>query len=114
MIAILQSQGMQRRLWGRMSTVLWIVCVAAAYYLAARIGLLQQLVRGQVTPLWPATGVALVCLLLLGARIWPGIVLGAFLINIPIGPTLPAVAAISAGDTLATLCAYWMLRAMAF
>src|SRR5262245_13452611 len=108
------GQGLQRRLWGNRSKVLQILGVAAAYYVAARIGLVLQLVRGQVTPLWPPTGVALVCLLLLGGRIWPGISLGAFLVNAPIGPTTPAVIAISAGNTLAPLCAYWLLRSAAF
>jgi integral membrane sensor domain MASE1 len=88
--------------------------VAAAYYVAARIGLLQQLVRGQVTPLWPPTGVALVCLLLLGGRAWPGITLGAFLVNAPIGPSWPAVVTITVGNTLAPLCAYWLLRRVGF
>lgn len=93
---------------------LQIVGVAAAYYVSARIGLLQEMVRGQVTPLWPPTGVALVCLLLLGGRVWPGIALGAFLVNVPMGPSLPAILAITAGNTLAPLCAYLMLRRVGF
>jgi diguanylate cyclase (GGDEF)-like protein len=64
--------------------------------------------------LWPPTGVALVGLLLLGGRIWPGISLGALLVNAPIGPSVPAVIAIAAGNTLAPLCAYWMLRGVGF
>lgn len=91
-----------------------VLGVAAAYYVAARIGLLQELVRGQVTPLWPPTGVALACLLLLGGRVWPGIALGAFLVNAPIGPSTPAIIAITMGNTLAPLCAYWMLRRVGF
>lgn len=87
-----------------------ILAVAAVYYGSARLGLLQQLVRGQVTPLWPPTGVALAGLLLLGPRIWPGIALGAFLVNVTIGPTPLAVLGIVAGNTLAPLGAYAMLR----
>jgi diguanylate cyclase (GGDEF)-like protein len=114
MITTIRSQGLRRRLWGGTSKVLPILGVAAAYYLAARFGLGLQLVGGQVTPLWPPSGVALVCLLLLGGRIWPGIWLGAFLVNAPIGPSWPAVIAIATGDTLAPLCAYWMLRRVGF
>lgn len=106
--------GWRRRLSGSLAGGLQILGVAAAYYLAAEIGLLQQLVRGQVTPLWPSTGVALVCLLLLGGRAWPGIALGAFLVNAPIGPSTPAVVAIATGNTLAPLCAYWMLSRVGF
>jgi diguanylate cyclase (GGDEF)-like protein len=114
MIAIIGSQGLRQRLWGGTSKVLLVLGVAAAYYIGARIGLQQQLVRGQVTPLWPPTGIALVCLLVFGGRIWPGISLGALLVNAPIGPSVWAVVAIVAGNTLAPLCAYWMLRRAGF
>jgi hypothetical protein len=57
--------------------VLRILALVAAYYLAAKVGLLFEIVRGQVTPLWPPTGVAVVGLFVLGVRAWPGITLGA-------------------------------------
>ncbi|MFE7236235.1 MASE1 domain-containing protein [Streptomyces sp. NPDC002405] len=95
-------------------TALQIGAVAVLYYASGRLGLLQQLVRGQVTPLWPPTGIALAGLLLIGPRIWPGIALGAFLINISLGPTTPAVLAITAGNTLAPLCSYALLRRTGF
>jgi integral membrane sensor domain MASE1 len=94
--------------------VLRILALAAAYYLAAKVGLLFEIVRGQVTPLWPPTGIALVGLFVLGLRALPGITLGAFLINAPLGPSLPAAAVISVGNTLAPLCGYLMLRRVGF
>lgn len=96
------------------SAALWILAVAAVYYGAARLGLLQQLVRGQVTPLWPPTGVALAGLLVFGLRIWPGIALGALLVNASLGPSVLAVLAIAAGNTLAPVCAYLLLRRARF
>lgn len=96
------------------SAALRILAVAAVYYGSAELGLLLQLVRGQVTPLWPPTGVALAALLVLGLRIWPGIALGALLVNLPIGPSPLAVLAITAGNTLAPVCAYLMLRRAGF
>ncbi|HEV2784319.1 MAG TPA: MASE1 domain-containing protein [Actinophytocola sp.] len=93
---------------------LQILFVAVAYYLAARIGLSLALVRDQVTPLWPPTGIALACLLLLGVRCWPGITIGAFFANVAIGPTVPAVVAISAGNTLAPVCAWFLLSRVGF
>src|SRR5262245_22588426 len=114
MIANLRSEELRRRLRVGASQILPILGVAVAYYLAARIGLVLQLVRGQVTPLWPPTGVAVVSLLVLGSRIWPGIALAAFVVNAPIGPTFPAVVAITIGNTVAPLCAYWMLRRFSF
>ncbi len=91
-----------------------VVVVAVAYFLAAKIGLNLALVRGQVTPLWPPTGIALASLLLFGLRCWPGITVGAFLVNAGFGPSIPAVVAISAGNTLAPVCAYLLLTRVAF
>ena len=96
------------------AAALHVLVFAAVYYGAARIGLLQQLVRDQVTPLWPPTGVALAGLLVLGLRIWPGIALGAFLVNVSLGPSAVSVLAIVAGNTLAPVCAYLLLRAVGF
>ncbi|MEY2227577.1 MASE1 domain-containing protein [Streptomyces virginiae] len=96
------------------STALRILAVAAVYYGAAQVGLLQQLVRDQVTPLWPPTGVALAALLMMGLRVWPGIALGAFLVNVSLGPSLISVLAITAGNTLAPVCACLMLRRAGF
>ncbi|MFB7253503.1 MASE1 domain-containing protein [Streptomyces nojiriensis] len=96
------------------STALRILAVAVVYYGAARVGLLQQLVRDQVTPLWPPTGVALAALLVMGLRVWPGIALGAFLANVFLGPSLISVLVITAGNTLAPVCACLMLRRAAF
>ncbi|MFJ8013480.1 MASE1 domain-containing protein [Streptomyces sp. NPDC096339] len=96
------------------STALRILAVAAAYYGSAKLGLLQQLVRDQVTPLWPPTGIALAALLMLGLRVWPGIALGAFLANVFLGPSLLSVLAITAGNTLAPVCACLMLHRAGF
>ncbi|MEJ8656675.1 MASE1 domain-containing protein [Streptomyces halotolerans] len=96
------------------SVALRILAVAAVYYGSAEFGLLQQLVRGQVTPLWPPTGVALAGLLFFGLKVWPGIALGAFLVNVSIGPSVFPVLAIAAGNTAAPVCAYLLLRRAGF
>jgi integral membrane sensor domain MASE1/serine phosphatase RsbU (regulator of sigma subunit)/anti-sigma regulatory factor (Ser/Thr protein kinase) len=83
--------------------------IAAVYFTAGRVGLLLALVGGQVTPLWPPTGVALVCLLVWGLRMWPGVTLGAFLVN-PLAPSVLVALGISAGNTLAPVCACLLLR----
>ncbi|MBO0827365.1 MAG: MASE1 domain-containing protein [Streptosporangiales bacterium] len=92
----------------------WALVVAAGYYTAARIGLPTALVDGQVTPLWPPTGVALVVLCWLGPRALPGIALGAFLVNVTLGPSLPAVLVITVGNTLAPAASYLLLRLTGF
>ena len=89
-----------------------IAVTAVAYYAGARIGLLPALVRGQVTPFWPPTGIAVVCLLVFGLRSAPGIYLAAFAVNAPLGPTVLAAAAIALGNTAAPLVVMLLLRAL--
>ncbi len=89
---------------------LQIAAVALAYYLAAEVGLRLAVVREQVTPFWPATGIALAALLTWGLRTWPGIAIGAFLVNLPIGPSPLLVAVIAAGNTTGPVLAYLLLE----
>lgn len=91
-----------------------ILVVAAIYYVAAEVGLNLALVRGQVTPLWPPTGIALAYLLLRGVHLWPGITIGAFLANVAMGPSVLAVAGIAAGNTLAPVFACLLLHRVGF
>ncbi|TWV57534.1 hypothetical protein FRZ03_01900 [Streptomyces misionensis] len=104
-------QGLLRR---GCTTALEILAVTGLYYGFAELGLLQELVRRQVTPLWPPTGIALASLLLLGPRIWPGIALGALLANLDLGPSFAALFLIVVGNTLAPLCSYMLLQLSGF
>src|SRR5258706_4680060 len=61
--------------------------VALAYWLAASASLRLALVHGQVTPIWPPTGIALVAMLVFGGRGWPAGVLGALGVNLPLRPS---------------------------
>jgi signal transduction histidine kinase len=94
--------------------VLPLALVGAVYWLAARLSLGLALVHGQVTPVWPPTGIALVAFLLLGRRAWPAIALGAFAVNLPIGPSPIGAAVIAAGNTLAPFAAAELLRRVDF
>jgi signal transduction histidine kinase len=91
-----------------------LAVVAAAYWLAARLSLNLALVHGQVTPVWPPTGIALVAFLLVGRRAWPAVALAAFAVNLPIGPSPVGAAMIAAGNTLAPLVAVELLRRVDF
>jgi integral membrane sensor domain MASE1 len=59
-----------------------LAAMAAAYYVVGRLGLLLAIPPGYATAVWPASGIALAGALLFGSRIWPGIFLGSFLINV--------------------------------
>ncbi len=94
--------------------LLRLAIVAVAYWLAARLSLSLAVVHGQVTPVWPPTGIALVGFLVIGRRAWPAIALGAFAVNLPIGPSPVAAAVIAAGNTLAPFAAAELLRRVDF
>ena len=91
-----------------------VIGVAAVYFAAAKIGLSFAYVHASVSPVWPPTGVAIAAVLLLGYRIWPGIFLGAFLVNLvtPLPPV--TAAAIAVGNTAESLSALFILRALGF
>ena len=73
-------------------TELAILVVAAAYFISGRLGLLLAIPPGYATAIWPASGIALACVLILGRRVWPGVWIGSFLINVwtALDPSRPA------------------------
>ncbi|MER5736472.1 MULTISPECIES: MASE1 domain-containing protein [unclassified Streptomyces] len=92
------------------------LAVAACYYAAGRLGLLGGLVVEStvVTPIWPPTGVAVAALLLFGARVWPGIALGSFLVIASLTTPGPTTVVTVASNTVAPLCAFLLLRRTGF
>ena len=92
---------------------LQIVGVGVAYYATSWLGFLSGIISGQVSPLWPATGIALVAFLFFGVRVWPAILVGAFLSELSFIPWQPALLT-GIGNVLAPLCAYFLLRRVGF
>jgi PAS domain S-box-containing protein len=91
-----------------------VLLVAAAYYAAASLSLRLALVGEQVTPVWPPTGIAVVAFLWFGRRVWPGIAIAAFLVNLPISSSPAIAAGIAVGNTLAPLFAHFLLERVGF
>jgi len=60
---------------------------------------------------WPPSGIALASVLLLGTRIWPGIWLGASLVNVTVHSSFVAATLIGAGNTLEALAGAVLVRA---
>jgi integral membrane sensor domain MASE1 len=59
---------------------------------------------------WPPSGIALAGLLCYGVRLWPGVWLAAFLVNLAAGsPWLPG-AVIASGNTLEACAGVWLLQ----
>src|SRR5713226_2065699 len=99
---------------GYLRALLRLALVAVTYWIAARLSLTLALVHGQVTPIWPPTGIALVAILVFGRRVWPAVFLGALAVNLPIGPSPLGAAFIAAGNTLAPLTAAALLKRAGF
>ena len=88
--------------------------VGIAYWVAAHLSLGLALVHGQVTPIWPPTGIAVVALVVFGRRVWPAIFIAALAVNLPLGPSPLGAAVIATGNTLAPLFATELLKMVDF
>lgn len=84
--------------------------IAVAYLAAAQLGFSFAFEVKQVTAVWPPSGLALAAVVLLGAEIWPGLFIGAFICNSIIGVPVIAAMAIAAGNTVAPVLAGLILR----
>ena len=96
------------------TTLVRFVLVAFVYWLAARLSLGLALVHGQVTPIWPPTGIALVAILLFGRWMSMAVFAAALAVNLPIGPSPAGAALIAVGNTAAPLVASEILKRIGF
>lgn len=97
-----------------------VTVLAIAYYLAGRLGLWLAIPPGYVTAVWPPSGVALAGLVLWGYRMWPGVLLGSFLVNVGVSwepasltsvfRPLTIAASIGAGSALQALLGAFLIR----
>ncbi len=87
-----------------------IILLAIIYIAAAKFGLSLAFSVKQVTTVWPPTGIALAALFLFGNRYWPGIFIGAFVVNfLTAEPPLVAFG-IAVGNTLEALTGSYLLK----
>ena len=82
------------------SDLVLLAGLAAVYFVAGKLGLRLAFVNASATPVWPSAGIGLAALLVLGYRVWPAILLGAFFVNITTAGSLASSAAIAIGNTL--------------
>src|SRR5437870_8108924 len=97
--------------WGTPPIV--VLGLAAIYLLAGKLGLLLAFVHPSATAVWPPTGITLAAFLLLGYRVWPGVFLGAFLVNITTAGSVGTSGGIAAGNTLEGLCGAYLVNRFA-
>jgi PAS domain S-box-containing protein len=84
--------------------------LCAAYVSAAKLGLSLDAVSGFAAAVWPPTGIALAALVLFGYRLWPGIAVGAFLVNASAGAPVPVASGMAVGNTLEAVVGAYLLQ----
>ncbi len=77
-----------------------IAALALIYFVAGKFGLTMALFHQSASPIWPPTGISLAALLLFGTRLWPGVWVGAFLVNLTTAGTVLTSVGIATGNTL--------------
>ncbi len=99
------------------STPQVILITAVAYIVAGRMALLLAIPPGYATAVWPAAGIALALVLLCGYRVWPGILIGSFLVNVSMGFDNSALIkstiipfSIGSGAALQAVVGGWLIR----
>jgi diguanylate cyclase (GGDEF)-like protein/PAS domain S-box-containing protein len=96
------------------------LAIAIVYIATAQLGFLTAISPGNVTVVWPPSGIALAAILLLGYRAWAGICLGSFLVNALFfifhdtlfSTAVAAASSIAAGSTLQAILAALLYRRM--
>jgi PAS domain S-box-containing protein len=91
-----------------------------AYGATGRLALLLAIPPGYATAIWPPAGLAFAAILLCGARAWPGIVLGSFLVNVwtafetttvvALLTSLALPTSLGLGTALQALMGVWLVR----
>jgi PAS domain S-box-containing protein len=86
-----------------MPDVMRLGVLVVLYVVTAQVGLSLDAVHGFAATVWPPTGIALAALVLYGTCLWPGIVVGAFLVNWSAGAPLLVACGMALGNTLEAL-----------
>jgi len=99
---------------GYFSYVVEILLLFAIYFSTAKLGLSFDAVSRFATLVWFPSGIAVATLLLFGYRLWPAILLGAFLVNLVNGAPLFVAVGIGIGNTLEALVGTYLLKRYGF
>ena len=97
----------------RVNLLLSFTVLAAIYYVAGKLGLSLAFAHPSATTVWPPSGIALAAFLILGYRIWPAILVGAFLVNVTTAGTVATSIAIGVGNTLEGLLGSYLVNRFA-
>ena len=94
----------------RLPALVQMAVLAAIYFGTAKLSLALAIPPGYATAVWPPSGLAMAALLMLGNRVWPGVWIGAAVVNFAINSSLVAAIAIASGNTLEALAGATLVR----
>ncbi|HLO49318.1 MAG TPA: MASE1 domain-containing protein [Kamptonema sp.] len=95
--------------------LLTVAAIATLYFVTAKFAISSLMLSSEVSPMWPAAGVAEAALLIFGPSFWPGVAIGGFLFSISEQPEYLIMALISAcGRTLQPLFGVALLHRIGF
>jgi diguanylate cyclase (GGDEF)-like protein len=87
--------------------------LAVVYFAAGKLGLQLAYVHASATAVWPCTGIAIAALLVFGYRVWPGILIGAFAVNLTTAGSVETSIGIAIGNTLEGLAGCYLVSRFA-
>lgn len=90
-----------------------VAALTAIYILAGKFGLSLAFVHASASAVWPPTGIALAAVLTLGYWVWPGIWIGAFIVNLTTAGTIATSIGIATGNALEALTGAFLLNRFA-
>ena len=96
---------------GREQTIL--VTLVIAYVVTGKLGLFLSYDHAAVTLVWPPAGIALGALLVLGYRVWPGILLASTLLYAAVLGPQPVILIMAAGATGESMLAAYLINRFA-
>src|SRR4249919_3655064 len=94
----------------RMPNYWQVGLLAVVYFVAAKLSLLLAIPPGYATAVWPPSGIALAAILLLGGRLWPGVWLGAALVNYTVNSSVILAVLMGSGNALEALAGATLIR----
>ena len=80
--------------------LLLLAALAGVYFVAGKLGLKLAFLNASASAVWPCTGIALAAVLILGYRVLPAILIGAFLVNLTTAGSVATSIGIAVGNTL--------------
>ena len=90
-----------------------LTALAGVYFAAGKLGLILASVNANATAVWPCTGIALGAFLIYGHRVWPGILVGAFLVNLTTAGSVATSVGIAVGNTLEGVAGCYLVNRFA-